>query len=114
MKDSRELKQDILKEFKFINASKMKKGLQLATLLFEDSYNEGKFLLKCDIKNAFPSISKDLIRHYLDEELEKCGNFIQQIYLNEKDDIFPIIYYSTEDHNDTQISKITRGLINLN
>jgi len=111
MKDSRELKQDMLKEFKFINASNMKKGLQLATLLFEDGYNEGKFLLKCDIKNAFPSISKDLIRTYLSKEMKKCGNFIQQIYLNEKDDIFPIIYYSTEDHNETQISKITRGLI---
>jgi len=114
MKDSRELKQDMLKEFKFINASNMKKGLQLATLLFEDGYKEGKFLLKCDIKNAFPSISKDLIRKYLGEELRRCGNFIQQIYLNETEDIFPIIYYSTEDHNDTQISKITRGLNLIN
>jgi len=61
----------MLEEFKFINASKMKKGFQLATLLFEDGYKEGKFLLKCDIKNVFPSISKHLIRKYLSEELEK-------------------------------------------
>jgi len=100
----------MLKDFKFINASNMKKGLQLATLLFEDGYKEGKFLLKCDIKNAFPSISKHLIREYLVDELRRCGNFIQQIYLNETEDILPIIYYSTEDHNETQISKITRGL----
>jgi len=32
----------MLKEFKFIDASKMKKGLQLAILLFEDGYKEGK------------------------------------------------------------------------
>jgi len=49
----------------------MNKGLQLATLLFEDGYKEGKYILKCDIKNAVPSISKDLIKNYLSKELEK-------------------------------------------
>ena len=62
----------MLKEFKFINASNMRKSLQLATLLFEDGYKEGKYLLKWDIKkNAFPSISKDLIQKYYSKELEK-------------------------------------------
>jgi len=48
-----------------------------------------KFLLKFDIKNAFPSISKDLNRNYLADELDKCGNFIQQIYFNEIEDLLP-------------------------
>ena len=74
-KDSRELKADMRQDIRFIHASKMKKGQQLATLLFKEAYDQGKYLLKCDIKNAFPSISKDLIRIYLGPELKKCGNF---------------------------------------
>jgi len=30
----------MLKDYKFINASKMRKGLQLAILLFEDGYKK--------------------------------------------------------------------------
>jgi len=89
-------------------------GMSMIKLWLMSKYNEGAFILKQDIKDAYCSLKREHIRKHMGGEISKCGNFLQQLLFN--DDIFPVMYFSTpgEENEPPQLTKakVTRGLKN--
>jgi len=90
-------------------------GMSMIKLWLMSKYNEGAFILKQDIKDAYCSLKREHIQKYMGKEIRKCGNFLQQLLFN--DDIFPVMYFKTpgEENQPPQLTKakVKRGLKNF-
>ena len=90
-------------------------GMSMIKLWLMSKYNEGAFILKQDIKDAYCSLKREHIRKHMGEDISKCGNFLQQLLFN--DDIFPVMYFTTpgEENQPPQLTKakVKRGLKNF-
>jgi len=90
-------------------------GMSMIKLWLMSKYNEGAFILKQDIKDAYCSLKREHIQKHMGEEIRKCGNFLQQLLFN--DDIFPVMYLTTpgEENEPPQLTKakVKRGLKNF-
>jgi len=98
-----------------IFSSDYQDGMSMIKLWLMSKYNEGAFILKQDIKDAYCSLKREHIQKHMGEEISKCGNFLQQLLFN--DDIFPVMYFRTpgEENQPPQLTKakVKRGLKNF-
>jgi len=92
-------------------------GMSMIKLWLMSKYNEGAFILKQDIKDAYCSLKREHIQKHMGEEISKCGNFLQQLLFNDDNPIFPVMYFTTpgEENEPSQLTKakVKRGLKNF-
>jgi len=85
-------------------------GLDLAKITLLDAYKDHKFILQADVKNAYPSLSKDTIMRWLGDILTASSSFLQNLFNNPDYEITPLVYFSTNEADSKTCAKMTKGL----